>query len=51
MRFMKNDKPTKETKNQRPPRAKLTKEEVVERMKTFPERKERFLATARTGKS
>jgi len=47
---MKNDKTTiKETK--RPPRAQLTKEEVVERMKKFPEREERFLATARTGKS
>ena len=48
---MKKDKTTKETENQRPPRANLTKEEVVDRMKRFPERKERFLATARTSKS
>jgi hypothetical protein len=48
---MKNNKTTTKTKKQRPPRAQLTKEEVVERMKKFPERKERFLATARTGKS
>jgi len=48
---MKKDKTTKETETKRPPRANLTKEEVVERMKKFPERKERFLATARTGKS
>jgi hypothetical protein len=48
---MKKDKTTKETKNERPPRVILTKEEVIERMKKFPERKERFLATARTGKS
>jgi hypothetical protein len=47
---MKKDKTTGETKDKRPPRAILTKEEVVERMKKFPERKERFLATARTGK-
>ena len=51
MPLMKNDKTTTKTKKQRPPRAILTKEEVVERMKSFPERKERFLATARTGKS
>lgn len=48
---MKNGKTTKETKNKRPPRVTLTREEVIERMKKFPERKERFLATARTGKS
>jgi hypothetical protein len=47
---MKNDKTTTE-KTKRPPRVHLTKEEVVERMKKFPERKERFLATARTDKS
>lgn len=44
---MKNDKTTSETKNQRPPRAKLTKEEVIERMKKFTERKQRFLANVR----
>ena len=47
---MKKDKTTSETKK-RPPRANLTREEVIERMKKFPERKERFLATVRTGKS
>jgi len=47
---MQNDKTTTEAKVERPPRAKLTKEEVIERMKKFPERKERFLATARTSK-
>jgi hypothetical protein len=47
---MKKDQTTTEKKDQRPPRAKLTKEEVIERMKKFPERKERFLATARTSK-
>ena len=38
-------------KIERPPRAKLTEEEVLKRMKEFNKRKERFLATARTGKS
>jgi hypothetical protein len=47
---MKNKKPP-ETKFKRPPRVNLTREEVIERMKTFSERKEQFLATARTGKS
>lgn len=47
---MKKSKTTK-TRTERPPRVQLTKEEVLNRMKTFSERKERFLATARTGKS
>jgi hypothetical protein len=42
---------SKENNAKRPPRAKLTEEEVLKRMKEFPKRKERFLATARTGKS
>ena len=42
---------TSKAKTERPQRVHLTKEEVLERMKTFSERKERFLATARTGKS
>ena len=45
---MKNDQTTTR-KTQRPLRVQLTK--VVERMKKFPERKERFLATARADKS
>jgi hypothetical protein len=47
---MKNKKPP-EKKFKGPPRVKLTRDEVIERMKTFSERKEQFLATARTGKS
>jgi len=46
---MKNDNPNMK-KNQRPPRAKLTKEEVIERMRKFPERKERFLPTGQENK-
>lgn len=42
---------TTRPKIERPPRAQLTKEEVIERMKTFSERKEQFLATARASKS
>lgn len=41
---------TTKPKIKRPPRIQLTREEVIERMKTFSERKEQFLATARTGK-
>ena len=47
---MNNDQTTTR-KTQRPLRVQLTKEQVVERMKKFPERKERFLATARADKS
>jgi hypothetical protein len=32
------------------PRLILTREEVLERIRTFPERREQFLAAARTGK-
>lgn len=49
MKAMKKDKII--TRVKRPRRVKLTKEEIIKRMKTFSERKERFLATARTGKS
>jgi len=48
---MKKDKTNTTKTAKRPSRAKLTKEEIIERMKTFPERKERFLATARASKS
>ena len=51
MNSMGKNKKTSKTKFKRPLRAKLTTEEVIERMKKFPERKEQFLATARTGKS
>ena len=47
-----NKTPTnsEKSKTKRAPRAKLTTEEVLKRMKEFPKRKERLLATARTGK-
>jgi hypothetical protein len=49
---MKKPKPTpNEIKVERPPRAKLSEEEVIKRMKEFSKRKERFLATARASKS
>jgi hypothetical protein len=48
---MKKQATSKETKVERPPRAKLTREEVLKRMKEFPKRKQQFLATARTGKN
>jgi hypothetical protein len=47
---MKKSKKPAGKKIKRPPRMQLTREEVIERMKTFSERKEQFLATARTGK-
>ena len=51
-RVMKKQPTTsKETKVERPRRAQLTREEVLKRMKEFPERKEQFLATARTRKN
>jgi len=48
---MKKDRTNTTKTAKRPPRAQLTKEEIIERMKKFPERKERFLATARASKS
>jgi hypothetical protein len=48
---MKNPKSEKELRTTRPPRAVVTKEEALRRMKEFSKRKEQFLATARTGKS
>jgi hypothetical protein len=45
----KNEK--KPVQKKRPPRAIVTREEALKRMETFPERREQFLATARTGKS
>ena len=41
----------KVVKIERPPRAKISEQEALKRMKEFSQRKEQFLATARTGKS
>ncbi|CAN5188330.1 MAG: hypothetical protein ACR2GW_14420 [Pyrinomonadaceae bacterium] len=48
---MKKLKAVKELKVERPPRAVVSEKEALKRMKEFSKRKERFLATARTGKS
>lgn len=40
-----------EVKVQRPKRAKLTAEESLKRMETFPERKEQIVAAVRKSKS
>ncbi len=47
---MKKLKVVNEVKVERPPRAPVSEEEALKRMKEFPKRKEQFLATARTGK-
>ena len=46
---MKKLKAVKEVKVERPPRAVVSEEEILKRMKEFSKRKEQFLATARTG--
>jgi hypothetical protein len=38
-------------KVERPKRAKLTEEEIIKRMESFDERKERFIASVRKSKS
>jgi hypothetical protein len=43
-------KEIKEIKIERPPRAKLSPEEVAKRMDEFPKRKERFIAAVRKSK-
>lgn len=48
---MKNPKSKKKLKTPRPPRAVISAEETLKRMREFSKRKEQFLATARTGKS
>jgi hypothetical protein len=48
---MKRIKTSKEIKVERPRRASISEKEALKRMKQFAKRKERFLATARTGKS
>jgi hypothetical protein len=42
---------TEELKIERPPRAKLTADEVRKRMEEFPKRRDRFIASIRKGKS
>jgi len=42
---------TRKTWLERPPRVKLSREEVIKRMKEFPKRKEQILAAARACKS
>jgi len=39
------------SKNERPPRMKLSREETLRRMQTFCERKERFIAAVRNGRN
>ncbi len=48
---MKKLKAKKEIRVERPPRAILTPQEILKRMKEFSQRKEQFLATARKGKN
>jgi len=43
-------KQVEEPKIQRPPRIKLTEEEILKRMQEFPKRKEKFIATVRKSK-
>ena len=42
-------KPVKEIKIQRPKREKVTREEALRRMKSFPKRREKFIAAIREG--
>ncbi len=35
----------------RPPRIQLSKEEIIERMKSFPDREEKFIASVRKNKN
>ena len=48
---MKKENSIKELKIKRPRRAVVSEKDALERMKDFSNRKEHFLATARTGKS
>jgi len=48
---MKKLKTAKEIKVEHPLRATVSEKAALKRMKEFAKRKERFLATARTGKS
>ena len=42
-------KPRKEIKVQRPPRAKVTREEALRRMKSLPKRMEKIIAAVKQG--
>ncbi len=44
-------KDIKEIKIEKPPRAKLSKKEILKRMEEFPKRREKFIATIRAGKN
>lgn len=44
-------KDVQELKIERPKRAKLSEEETLKRMEAFDERKEKFIASVRKGKS
>ena len=48
---MKRVKDVKEPKVERPQRATVSEKEALKRMKEFPKRKEKFIATVREGKS
>jgi hypothetical protein len=48
---LKDIKEPEEIKIERPPRAKLSPEEVAKRMDEFPKRKERFIAAVRKSKN
>jgi hypothetical protein len=48
---MKKQQTSNKLKIKRPPRAMISTEEALKRMKDFPKRKEQFLATARATKS
>jgi hypothetical protein len=50
-RTTKEGSEVEEIKIQRPPRAKLTAEESLERMEDFPKRRDKFIASVRKGKS
>lgn len=38
------------TRDKKPEKIKLTKEEIIKRMKTFPERREKFIADIKKNK-
>ncbi|MDQ3323829.1 MAG: hypothetical protein M3525_15550 [Acidobacteriota bacterium] len=48
---MKNLKAVREIEIKRPPRAKLSEKEVIKRMETIDEQREKLLATARKSKN
>ncbi|HTE20830.1 MAG TPA: hypothetical protein VK689_20890, partial [Armatimonadota bacterium] len=50
MTTINKEKEVQAVKVERPERAKLTEEETLERMKSFEDRKEQFVASVRKGK-